>query len=52
MITYILFLFNDPEIDIDTKYNIGWVYVAIVVFNIAYNAFKLLYSILFETIPN
>ena len=45
-------LFNNSEIDIDTKYSIGWIYIAIILFNILFNATKLLYSILFEIIPN
>ncbi len=52
LITYILILFNNPEIDIDTKYYIGWIYIAIIVSNIGFNAFKLLYSLLFEIIPD
>ncbi len=45
-------LFNNSEIDIDTKYSIGWIYIAIILFNILFNATKLLYSILFEVILN
>ncbi len=45
-------LFNNSEIDIDTKYFIGWIYIAIIVLNILFNAIKLLYTILFEVIPN
>jgi hypothetical protein len=45
-------LFNNSEIDIDTKYFIGWIYIAIIVLNILFNAIKLLYTILFEVIPD
>jgi hypothetical protein len=45
-------IFFHDKIDLNTKYQVGWLYIAVVSINIIFNASKILYNICFTIIPN
>ena len=50
--TYFLAMTTSPELTVDDKYSVGWVYIMIIILNMFFNFQKLIIKMIYEAIPD